>query len=324
MALLEIKDLNTWFFTQRGTVKAVNGVSLSVNAGEIVAIVGESGSGKSVTNFSIMGLVQYPGKIVSGSIKFKDNELTSLSGKQMREYRGKKISMIFQDPLMTLNPVYKVKTQMAEALAAHGVTDKKQQYERSIEVLKMVGIPSPHERMEVFPHELSGGMRQRIVIAIGLLNEPELLLADEPTTALDVTIQSQILYETKKLVEQLNMGLIWVSHDLATVANLADKIAVMYAGRIVEIAPTKELIENCKHPYTKGLLTSAPSYAVKGQALHQIQGETPNLLNLAKGCSFADRCDYAKEECRACDFVETYDISDEHKVNCILYKEGRL
>lgn len=321
MALLEINDLNTWFFTERGIAKAVQGVSLSVDRGEILGLVGESGSGKSVTNFSIINLLQYPGKIVSGEVWFDGVDLAQLSQEEIRRYRGKKIAFIFQDPLMTLNPVYRIKDQMAEALEAHGITDKKEQYRISLLNLKKVGIPAPEERLEAFPHELSGGMRQRIVIAIGLLNNPDLLLADEPTTALDVTIQSQILYETKNLVKENNMALIWVSHDLATVASLADRIAVMYAGRIVETGTAAEVINGSLHPYTMGLLASAPSRNARGQKLYQIEGQAPSFFDIPQGCAFYARCPYAQESCQHEDAFATISVSETHQVACHRYKE---
>ncbi|MGL4667418.1 MAG: ABC transporter ATP-binding protein [Saezia sp.] len=295
--VLEVNGLKAHFFTHAGVVKAVDGVDLCVAPGEILGLVGESGSGKSITGFSIMQLIDKPGRIVDGSIKFMGKEIVNLKDSQMQAIRGKDIAMIFQDPMMTLNPVLRIDTQMVEAIMVHEKTNRKTALRRCEEALAMVGIPAPKERLKTYPHELSGGMRQRVAIAIALLNNPKLIIADEPTTALDVTIQAQILYEVQKLCQQTGTALIWITHDLAIVSRLADRIAVMYAGRIVESGPTKAIIENPAHPYTLGLMQSIPTRETKGKMLQQIPGMAPSLLNLPQGCAFRPRCSYATEAC---------------------------
>lgn len=296
--ILDVRDLKTQFMTRAGVIKAVDGVSLTVNAGEILGLVGESGSGKSITGFSIMGLIDKPGQIVNGSIQFLGQELTQMSDTQMQTLRGKDIAMIFQDPMMTLNPVLRIDTQMLEAIMIHNSNvTKEQALKRCEEALAMVGIPAPKERLKTYPHELSGGMRQRVAIAIALLNHPKLIIADEPTTALDVTIQAQILYEVQKLCRQMGTALIWITHDLAIVSRLADKISVMYAGRIVEDGPIQSVISHPAHPYTQGLMNSIPTRDTKSQMLKQIPGMTPSLLNLPQGCAFHPRCSYATQAC---------------------------
>lgn len=296
--ILKVCDLKTQFFTRAGVIKAVDGVSLTVNAGEILGLVGESGSGKSITGFSIMGLIDKPGKVVNGSIQFMGQELTQMNDSQMQTLRGKDIAMIFQDPMMTLNPVLRIDTQMLEAIMVHdSKITKEEALKRCEETLAMVGIPAPKERLKTYPHELSGGMRQRVAIAIALLNHPKLIIADEPTTALDVTIQAQILYEVQKLCRQMGTALIWITHDLAIVSRLADKISVMYAGRIVEDGPIQSVIKHPAHPYTQGLMNSIPTRETKNQMLKQIPGMTPSLLNLPQGCAFRPRCPYATQAC---------------------------
>lgn len=295
--VLEVNGLKTHFFTHAGVVKAVDGVDLSVAPGEILGLVGESGSGKSITGFSIMKLIDKPGRIVEGSVKFMGKEIVNLKDSEMQAIRGKDIAMIFQDPMMTLNPVLRIDTQMVEAIMVHEKTDKKSALERCEQALAMVGIPAPKERLKTYPHELSGGMRQRVAIAIALLNNPKLIIADEPTTALDVTIQAQILYEVQKLCQQTGTALIWITHDLAIVSRLADRIAVMYAGRIVESGPTKSIIKTPAHPYTLGLMRSIPTRDTKGKMLEQIPGMTPSLLHLPQGCPFRPRCSYSTEAC---------------------------
>ncbi|MEO1550248.1 MAG: ABC transporter ATP-binding protein [Pseudomonadota bacterium] len=297
MSLLSIDNLNTHFFTKAGVVKSVDGVSLSLDRGEILGIVGESGSGKSVTGFSIMGLVDPPGRIVEGSIRFDGHDLVGLADGQMRDLRGRRIAMIFQDPMMTLNPVLRVDTQMIEALRAHGKWTDDAARQRCRDVLGQVGIPSPEERLRSYPHQFSGGMRQRVAIAIALLHQPDLIIADEPTTALDVTIQAQILFEIQKLVAENNTAMIWVTHDLAVVAGLADRVAVMYAGRIVEMGTTDQVVNRPLHPYTVGLIGSAPSRNARGTRLTQIKGMAPLPLNLPSGCAFQPRCDRATQAC---------------------------
>lgn len=306
-----------WFYLKKGVAKAVNGVSFSVEKGTILGLVGESGSGKSMTALSIMGLIPLSGKIVSGSIRFGGVEMTTLRERDYVAYRGKEISMIFQNPMSTLNPVYTIRKQMAEAVLAHRKLSTKELEHLSIEMLDLVGIPSPQDRLDSFPHQLSGGMNQRIVIAIALINRPKLVLADEPTTALDVTIQSQIIFETKQLVEKLGLTLIWISHDLATIAGLTDNICVMYAGRIVEQGKTEDIINNPQHPYTQGLLNSDPARNVRRKPLRQIKGQAPALLNIPEGCAFYDRCPLASEECKTLGEGYYQSISPSHSAMCL-------
>ncbi len=289
-ALLEVENLATHYFTQNGVAKAVDGVSFSLAKGEILGLVGESGSGKTCTGFSILRLVDAPGRIVSGRVMFDGTDLASLSDEGVRAIRGKRIAMIFQDPMMTLNPVLRIDTQMVEAVQAHNSMSRKAALSRCREVLAMVGIPAPDERLSSYPHHFSGGMRQRVAIAIALLHEPDLIIADEPTTALDVTIQAQILAEVQKLAAQTGTALIWISHDLAVVSALADRIAVMYGGRIVEQGRTADIIDAPLHPYTRGLIDSVPSRNKRGEPLRQIPGMAPSILALPKGCAFRPRC----------------------------------
>jgi len=297
-ALLEVADLRTHFFTRAGVVKAVEGVSFSLDRGEILGLVGESGSGKSVTGFSLIGLVDPPGRVVSGSIRFAGQELVGMSPAGMRRLRGKRIAMVFQDPAATLNPVLTVGTQMALAVQAHAGGSEKAARDLAARTLTRVGIPDAAARLDAYPHEFSGGMRQRVAIATALLHGPELIIADEPTTALDVSIQAQILAEMKLLARQSGTALIWISHDLATVSSLADRVLVMYAGRIVESGPVAEVLRAPLHPYTRGLLDSLPAMAQPGERLNQIPGSTPSLLSLPPGCPFAPRCARATEVCR--------------------------
>ena len=295
---LQVKNLETHFFTKSGVAKAVNGANFDVKRGEIMGLVGESGSGKSVTGFSLIGLVDEPGRVVGGSIKFKGEELIGASEKRMQDLRGNRIAMIFQDPMMTLNPVLRIDTQMIETIQAHESVDKKTARQRSRDALGQVGIPAAEERLKAYPHQFSGGMRQRVAIAIALLNKPDLIIADEPTTALDVTIQGQILYEAQKLCRETGTSLIWITHDLAVVAGLADTISVMYAGNIVEQGTIDDVLDNPLHPYTKGLLGSVPGHNTRGQRLYQIPGMAPSLLNLPIGCSFQDRCAFVTDACK--------------------------
>jgi peptide/nickel transport system ATP-binding protein len=310
---LEVRDLQTHFVTRAGIVKSVDGVSLHVLPGEILGLVGESGSGKSVTGFSIMGLLDPPGLIAGGQIIFQGEDLTRATEERLRSLRGNKIAMIFQDPTMTLNPVLRIGTQMVEALQAHEDLDNTVARARAREAMVKVGIPSPDERLRAYPHELSGGMRQRIAIAIALLQGPDLIVADEPTTALDVTIQGQILFEVQKLCRASGTSLIWITHDLAVVAGLADRVAVMYAGRIVESGSTADVIERPAHPYTVGLIGSVPSSERRGQALLQIPGSAPSPLKRPAGCAFAPRCARADAQCAQ---EPPRTIHDGHAVHC--------
>ncbi|SOB96713.1 ABC transporter ATP-binding protein [Stappia indica] len=295
--ILEVQDLRTHFFTKAGVARAVDGVSFSLARGEVLGLVGESGSGKTVTGFSLMGLVDPPGRLVSGSIRLGGQELANLPEEGWRRLRGRRIAMIFQDPMMTLNPVLRIDTQMIEAIRAHAGVSREAARERAREALARVGIPSPDERLAAYPHQFSGGMRQRVAIAIALLNEPEVIVADEPTTALDVTIQAQILYEVQKLCADTGLAMIWITHDLAVVGGLADRVAVMYAGRIVEQGPVDAVLDAPFHPYTHGLIGSVPSQNHRGERLTQIPGMAPSLLSLPEGCSFAARCPRADGAC---------------------------
>ena len=294
---LDIAGLSTHFFTRNGIAKAVDGVSLSIAAGEVLGLVGESGSGKSVTGFSIMGLVDPPGRIVAGAIRFKGEDLVGAPPERLRSLRGNRIAMVFQDPMMTLNPVLRIGEQMTEAIAAHSPAAKSATRAQARDALGAVGIASPEERLAAYPHHLSGGMRQRVAIAIALINAPDLLIADEPTTALDVTIQGQILSVVQRLVARSHTALLWITHDLSVVAGLADRIAVMYAGRIVEQASVDALLTRPRHPYTAGLLASLPERAAHGGRLASIPGMAPSLLNRPPGCAFRSRCGIARPAC---------------------------
>jgi peptide/nickel transport system ATP-binding protein len=297
--LIEVQELRTWFSTRQGIGKAVDGVSFTLAEGEILGIAGESGSGKSVTGLSILGLVDPPGRIVCGRIAYRGRDLRTLEPEALRRLRGDRIAMVFQDPMMTLNPVLRVDTQMIEALQAHGSIGRAQARARARDALAKVGIPAPEERLRAYPHQLSGGMRQRVAIAIAMLNRPDLIIADEPTTALDVTIQAQILHEVRTLCRESGTALIWITHDLAVLAGLADRIAVMYAGRIVEAGPVDAVLMRPLHPYTRGLIASVPSRNRRGARLAQIAGMAPRITELPRGCAFRPRCERASEACAA-------------------------
>jgi len=297
--LLDVRDLMTAFATRDGELRAVDGVSLTLERGEILGLVGESGSGKSVTGFSILGLVDPPGRVLGGSVRFEGKELIGADPETLRSLRGRRIAMIFQDPMMTLNPVLSVETQMVETVLAHERVSRANARERALAVLGQVGIAAPAERLAQYPHQFSGGMRQRVAIAIALLHRPSLIIADEPTTALDVTVQGQILYEMQRLVRDAGSALIWITHDLAVIAGLADRVAVMYAGRIVEEGPVGDVLDAPLHPYTRGLIDSVPANNPVGWRLRQIPGMTPSLLHLDSGCAFRSRCTRAVPACKA-------------------------
>jgi len=323
--ILEISGLETHFFTRDGVVKAVDGVDLTVGKGEILGLVGESGCGKSVTSMSVLRLIQNPGEIVGGAIRFQGENLLDLSEKQMRSIRGDRISMIFQQPVGSLNPVFTAGSQISEVYEIHQGVNAKEGSARAVEMLRKVGIPDPERRIKSYPHELSGGMAQRIMIAMALAAGPELLIADEPTTALDVTIQAQIIDILSEIRDDLGTSIILITHDLGIVAEMADRVAVMYAGEIVEEADTKTLFADPKHPYTQGLIGSIPVAGSRREWLEVIPGRVPNLIDLPVGCRFAPRC-RAREQAglKICteQRPELTVIQGEHTVRCFLYHEG--
>ncbi|MEO5734309.1 MAG: ABC transporter ATP-binding protein [Rubrivivax sp.] len=312
-ALLSVQHLRTEFATRDGLLPAVADVSFDLARGEVLGLVGESGSGKSVSGFSILGLVDPPGRIAGGRIVFDGVDLIGMAAEPLRALRGKRIAMIFQDPMMTLNPVLSIETQMVETVLAHERVSRAAARARAVATLERVGIASAAERLAQYPHQFSGGMRQRVAIAIALLLSPDLIIADEPTTALDVTVQGQILYEMQKVVRESRTALVWITHDLAVVAGLADRIAVMYAGRIVEIGNADAVLESPRHPYTRGLLDSVPAAAAPGTRLSQISGSTPSMLRLPPGCSFRQRCPRAGA---ACAVMPELAGSDGRQVRC--------
>ena len=297
MSLLEVRDLHTSFFTSAGEVKAVNGLSFSLDEGKVLGIVGESGSGKSVTAYSILQILTYPGKIVSGSIRFNGTELVGKSDEEMRKIRGNKISIIFQDPMTSLNPTYTIGRQLMEAILLHTDRNRQEARERALEMLQLVNVNEPKKRLDQYPYELSGGMRQRVMIAMALACEPDILIADEPTTALDVTIQAQILELMQDLQKKLGMAIIMITHDLGVVAQLCDEVIVMYAGSVCERGTADEIFYHPAHEYTKGLMRSIPRDENNGMRLQPITGTPIDLLNLPAGCPFAPRCDRAMKIC---------------------------
>ena len=315
MPMLEVKDLHTSFFTPAGDVKAVNGVSFYLDHGKVLGIVGESGSGKSVTAYSIMQILEKTGKIVSGSIKFNDQELVGAGEKVMKTIRGNKISIIFQDPMTSLNPTYTIGKQLMEAIILHTNRNKKEAKERAIEMLRLVNINEPEKRMNQYPFEFSGGMRQRIMIAMALACEPDILIADEPTTALDVTIQAQILELMQSLQKELGMAIIMITHDLGVVAQMCDEVIVMYAGSICEQGTADEIFYNPKHEYTKGLMRSIPTVDNDDEKLEPITGTPIDLLNMPQGCPFAPRCDAAMKICLR-ERCQRMQINDWHQAAC--------
>lgn len=296
MALLEVNNLNVRFPTEDGVVHAVRDVSFSVDKGEVLGIVGESGSGKSVTNLAVMSLLPRSTRI-DGSIVYDGNEIVGLPRKRQSMFRGSEIGMIFQDPMTSLNPVYTIGWQLAEAVRAHAKVTKKHAHDRAVELLELVGIPQPEKRVDSYPHEFSGGMRQRVIIAMAMANNPKLLIADEPTTALDVTVQAQILETLMEIKERTNVGIILITHDLGVVAGMADRVMVMYAGAAVEIGAVDDIYYQPKMPYTIGLLGAIPSEASDGKKLRQIKGATPSLINMKPGCPFSSRCPIAIDRC---------------------------
>jgi peptide/nickel transport system ATP-binding protein len=319
--ILEVKGLKTYFTTKRGVSKAVDGIDFTLHKGETLGIVGESGCGKSITSLSILRLIPSPpGKIAGGSILFKGKDLVTMSEDEMRKVRGNEISMIFQEPMTSLNPVIPVGEQIAEALRLHQKMGRKEAWTKSVEMLKLVGIPSPEKRAKQEPFQLSGGMRQRVMIAMALACTPEVLIADEPTTALDVTIQAQILALIKDLQTKIGMGVIMITHDLGVVAETCDKVAVMYAGNIVEHATTEQIFANPKHPYTQGLLASLPNIYEDQEELRTIEGSVPSSYNMPAGCRFASRCPYREAICTA-QQPELVEQSDGSKVRCWKYTE---
>ena len=315
MALLEVRDLHTSFFTPAGEVRAVNGVSFDLERGKVLGIVGESGSGKSVTAYSIMQILASTGKIVSGSIKLDGQELVGAGEKVMKTVRGNKISIIFQDPMTSLNPTYTIGHQLIEAITLHTDRNKKQAWDRAVEMLRLVNVNEPEKRMKQYPFEFSGGMRQRVMIAMALACEPDILIADEPTTALDVTIQAQILELMKSLQEELGMAIIMITHDLGVVAQMCDEVIVLYAGSICEQGTADEIFYNPRHEYNKGLMRSIPTADTAGKRLQPISGTPIDLLNMPAGCPFAPRCDNAMKICltRRCEQMR---INDDHIAAC--------
>ncbi len=322
--LLEIRDLHTSFFTDHGVVRAVNGVDLDVPEGRIVGLVGESGCGKSMTARSVMGLIKSPGRIESGSIKLDGRELVGLSDRELRSVCGDDVSMIFQEPMTSLNPVLKVGRQVEEVLLVHHKASTKEEAKRlTVDMFERVGIPEAEKRMSAYPHELSGGLRQRVMIAMAMVCKPRLLIADEPTTALDVTIEAQILRLMKQLCKEHHMGILIITHNLGVVAEICDDVYVMYAGRIVENAPVFELFDHKRHPYTEGLMNAIPKIGGNPEFLSTIPGVVPNLLHVGDGCTFAGRCAHASDRCRA-EMPALYEVAEHHTCRCFLAeREGQ-
>ena len=323
MALLEVRDLHTSFFTPVGEVKAVNGISFNLDHGKVLGIVGESGSGKSVTAYSVMQILEKTGKIISGSIKVDGKELVGLPEREMKNIRGNRISIIFQDPMTSLNPTYTIGHQLMEAILLHTNRNKKQAYDRALEMLKLVNVNEPEKRMKQYPFEFSGGMRQRVMIAMALACEPDILIADEPTTALDVTIQAQILELMQSLQKELGMAIIMITHDLGVVAQMCDEVIVMYAGSICEQGTADEIFYNPKHEYTKGLIRSIPTVDNDGEKLQPISGTPIDLLNMPTGCPFAPRCENAMKIClhQRCPRMQ---INDDHQAACWMTAKEEL
>lgn len=319
--LLKITDLKTHFFTHKGVVPAVDGVTLEIPKRQIVGVVGESGCGKSVTAMSILQLISRPGRIVSGSIRLDGRELVGAGIDEIRELRGNKVSVIFQEPMTSLNPVYTVGRQVSEAMTTHQQVSKQEAKQRVIDIFKAVGIPEAEKRFKAYPHQLSGGLRQRVMIGMAMVCRPKLLIADEPTTALDVTIEAQILHLMKQLESDFGTSIMLITHNLGVVAEVCDYVYVMYAGKIMEQANIFDLFDHTGHPYTKGLLQSIPKPMAEKQRLYNIKGMVPNLLRLPKGCRFCPRCEFAMPECHEHE-PELYNAGNQHLVRCFLYKNG--
>ena len=319
--LLEVRDLKTHFHTFKGVVKAVDGVSFSVNCGEVLGIVGESGCGKSITGFSILRLIDPPGRIVGGDILFEGESILRKTEKQMQKIRGNKISMIFQDPMTSLNPVYTIRHQICETLALHQGLGGKAAVDRGIQLMKQVGIPSPERRIHDYPHQFSGGMRQRVIIAISLATSPSLIIADEPTTALDVTVQAQLMKRLYGLVKDRNSAMILITHDLALISGVSDNIVVMYCGRVIESGTSNQIIGSPSHPYTLGLLNSIPKMTGPRVTLCQISGLVPNPFNLPNGCTFAPRCEYRQAICED-EYAASREVETGHFVACHFPRGG--
>lgn len=319
--VLDIRNLKSHFFTAKGEVPAVDGVSIQVPAGKIIGIVGESGCGKSMTAMSVMGLLRYPGKVVEGTIVLDGRDITHLKPKELADVRGNEISMIFQEPMTSLNPVYPVGKQVREAILLHQKMSREEAKQKVIEIFRAVGIPEPEKRYDSYPHQLSGGLRQRVMIGMAMVCKPKVMIADEPTTALDVTIEAQILRLMKKLCAEQGTSIILITHNMGVVAEICDYVYVMYAGKVMEQAETFELFDNTEHPYTQGLLKSIPRLDEKAERLYTIEGVVPNLLHLPKGCNFCNRCERAKERCYQ-EKPGLYQTSDGHGVRCFLYESG--
>lgn len=319
--VLEIRGLNSYFFTEKGVAPAVDGLDLDIPKGKIIGLVGESGCGKSMTAKSIMGLLKYPGRVAGGSIRFEDQDLTRLSDKELRKICGNDISMIFQEPMTSLNPVLKVGRQVRETLLVHNPTmSKAEAKQRVVEMFQRVGIPEAEKRYDCYPHELSGGLRQRVMIAMAMVCKPKLLIADEPTTALDVTIEAQILRLMKELRDETGMSVLIITHNMGVVAEICDYVYVMYAGKIMEQAETFELFDHTMHPYTKSLLDSIPRIGQNAERLHTIPGVVPNLLHLSQGCPFSNRCEYATDQCRT-EKAQLHPVAPDHQVRCFRCEE---
>ena len=319
--VLEIRGLNSYFFTEKGVAPAVDGLDLDIPKGKTIGLVGESGCGKSMTAKSIMGLLKYPGRVAGGSIRFEDQDLTRLSDKELRKICGNDISMIFQEPMTSLNPVLKVGRQVRETLLVHNPTmSKAEAKQRVVEMFQRVGIPEAEKRYDCYPHELSGGLRQRVMIAMAMVCKPKLLIADEPTTALDVTIEAQILRLMKELRDETGMSVLIITHNMGVVAEICDYVYVMYAGKIMEQAETFELFDHTMHPYTKGLLDSIPRIGQNAERLHTIPGVVPNLLHLSQGCPFSNRCEYATDQCRT-EKAQLHPVAPDHQVRCFRCEE---